>query len=192
MLSEIAKLLAVRAVDVGPRVFEDIPPNVVAGWQARAAVESPSHLRTHPEELRLALLAALLREREREITDTLVELLISTVHRVAARAEKKVTKELVAEFKRVHGKENILFRVAEASLATPDGTVRGVVFPAVTGGEQTLRDVVLEFKTRGPVYRRAVQTTLKASYTNHYRRGRAEDDLHRPLPAPARSPARDR
>jgi len=171
MLSEIAKLLAVRAVDVGPRVFEDIAPNVVAGWRARAAMESPSHLRTHPEELRLALLAALLREREREITDTLVELLISTVHRVAARAEKKVTKELVAEFKRVHGKENILFRVAEASLAAPEGTVRGVVFPAVTGGEQTLRDVVQEFKTRGPAYRRTVQTTLKASYTNHYRRG---------------------
>lgn len=171
MLGEIAKLLAVRAVGIGPEVFKDVSPSAVAGWRARAAVESPSHLRTHPEELRLAMLAALLREREREITDTLVELLISTVHRVAARAEKKATNELVAEFKRVHGKENILFRVAEASLNTPDGTVRRVVFPAVTGGEQTLRDIVNEFKTSGPLYRRTVQTTLKASYTNHYRRG---------------------
>ena len=171
MLVEIAKLLGVRAVGIGPHVFKDVSPSVVAGWRARAAVESPSHLRTHPEELRLAMLAALLREREREISDTLVELLISTVHRVAARAERKVTNELVAEFKRVHGKENILFRVAEASLNTPDGTVRRVVFPAVTGGEQTLRDLVNEFKTSGPLYRRTVQTTLKASYTNHYRRG---------------------
>ena len=69
------------------------------------------------------------------------------------------------------GKENILFRVAEASLAAPDGTVRGVVFPAVCGGEQTLRELVHEYKTSGPLYRRTVQTTLKASYTNHYRRG---------------------
>ena len=61
--------------------------------------------------------------------------------------------------------------LAEASLAAPDGTVRGVVFPAVAGGEQTLRELVHEFKTRGPLYRRTVQTTLKASYTNHYRRG---------------------
>ncbi len=171
MLGEIAKLLAVRALDIGPHVFKDVSRSVVAGWRERAAVESPSHLRSHPEELRLAMLAALLREREREITDTLVDLLISTVHRVAARAERKVTKELVAEFKRVHGKENILFRVAEASLNTPDGIVRRVVFPAVTGGEQTLRDLVNEFKTSGPLYRRTVQTTLKASYTNHYRRG---------------------
>ena len=45
------------------------------------------------------------------------------------------------------------------------------MFPAVSGGEETLRELVHEFKTQGPVYRRTVQTTLKASYTNHYRRG---------------------
>ena len=63
----------------------------------------------------VTLLAALLCCREREITDTLVELLISTVHRINARAEVRVTKELIKEFKRVTGKENILFRVAEAT-----------------------------------------------------------------------------
>ena len=41
----------------------------------------------------------------------------------------------------------------------------------MTGGEQTLRELVYEFKTKGPVYRRTVQTTLRASYTGHYRRG---------------------
>lgn len=41
--------------------------------------------------LRVKLLAALLHEREWEIADTLVELLISTVHRIGARAERKVT-----------------------------------------------------------------------------------------------------
>jgi hypothetical protein len=46
-----------------------------------------------------------------------------------------------------------------------------VVFPAVAGGEVTLRDLVREFKTTGSTYRRTVQTTLRASYTNHYRRG---------------------
>lgn len=71
---------------------------------------SPSHLRTHPLPLRVTLLAALLYEREREITDTLVELLISTVHRIGARAEKRVTEQLVNAFKKVSGKENILFQ----------------------------------------------------------------------------------
>jgi hypothetical protein len=30
---------------------------------------------------------------------------------------------------------------------------------------------VHEYKTKAPVYRRTVQTTLKASYTGHYRKG---------------------
>ena len=48
-------------------------------------MEAPSHLRGHSPETTLALLGALLYCREREITDTLVELLISTVHRINAR-----------------------------------------------------------------------------------------------------------
>ncbi|MCY0936118.1 hypothetical protein [Streptomyces sp. H34-S4] len=160
MLAEIDKLLAVRAVGLPSDLFACVAPKVVAGWRARAAVEPPSHLRTHPLPLRVTLLAALLHERE--ITDTLVELLISTVHRIGARAEKKVTEQLVNAFKKVSGKENILFKLAEASLGAPEGTVRQVVFPAVSGGEGTLRELVHEFKTRGPVYRRTVQTTLKA------------------------------
>jgi hypothetical protein len=62
-----------------------------------------------------------------------------------------------APVKKVTGKENILFSIAEAALAAPDDAVREVVFPAVTGGEQTLRELVHEFKTKGPVYRRTVQ-----------------------------------
>lgn len=180
-----------RAIGLPPDLFIDVAPKVVAGWRARAAVESPSHLRTHPVPLRVTLLAALLYEREREITDTLVELLISTVHRIGARAEKKVTEQFINAFKKVSGKENILFKLAEASLGTPEGTVRQVVFPAVSGGEATLRELVHEFKTRGPVYRRTVQTTLKGSYTNHYRRGliklldvlefRSSNHAHRPV-----------
>ena len=49
--------------------------------------------------------------------------------------------------------------------------MRAVVYPAVSGGEQTLRELVHEYKTKGPVYRTTVATTLRASYTNHYRRG---------------------
>ena len=171
MLIEITKLLAVRAVALPAELFADAAPKVVAGWRARAAVEAPSHLRTHPEPLRLTLLAALVHTREREITDTLVDLLIATVHRINARAERKITEELIREFARVTGKETILFRIAEAAVGHPDDTVRAALFPVVPGGERTLRDLVAEYKQSGPTYRRSVQTTLKASYSNHYRKG---------------------
>jgi hypothetical protein len=71
--------------------------------------------------------------------------------------------------RQVAGKETLLFRLAEAAIARPDDTVRAVVFPVA--GEKTLRDLVAEYKSSGPAYRRTVQTTLRASYTGHYRRG---------------------
>ncbi|PRX41754.1 uncharacterized protein DUF4158 [Nonomuraea fuscirosea] len=177
MLTEIRKLNAIRAIGLPTALFADVAPKVPAGWRFRAAVESPSHLRRRARnapDATVTLPAALLVEREREVTDNLVDLLIATIHRVGARAERKVTEELINAFKRVSGKENLLFTIADASLTKPDGTVREVVFPAVRGGEQTLRELVHEFKTKGPVYRRTVQTTLKASYTNHYQRGLIE------------------
>ncbi|MEV4473161.1 hypothetical protein [Nonomuraea sp. NPDC049504] len=82
-----------------------------------------------------------------------------------------MTKELINAFKRVTGKENILFKVADAALGNPDDPVRAAILPAVTGGEQPLKDLVHKFTAKGPVYRTTVQTTLRASCANHYRRG---------------------
>jgi hypothetical protein len=61
------------------------------------------------------LLAAFCHLRTRELIDTLSDLLIDMVHRVAHRAEVKVERELVADFKRVSGKNSLLFQIAEAS-----------------------------------------------------------------------------
>jgi hypothetical protein len=140
-LTEIENLEAVRAVGLPAGLFSDVTRRVLEGWRQRAMVESPSHLREHPRALRLTLLAALLWAREREITDTLVDLLISTVHRIGAKADRKVTNELIGEFERIANKETLLFKVAEASVSRPDDLVKEVVFPAV-GGEQALLDLV--------------------------------------------------
>jgi hypothetical protein len=175
MLAEVRKLQAIRAIGLPPGLFADVAPKVVSGWRTRAAVESPSHLRRRlgrSPQTTVTLLAALLWERE--VTDSLVDLLIATVHRIGARAEQRVTKELISAFQKVTGKENILFAIAEASLERPSDAVQEVVYPAVRGGEATLRELVREYKTNGPAYRRTVQTTLKASYTGHYRAGLIE------------------
>jgi len=191
LLVEMDRLSKVRAVSLPAELFHDVAPSVVSGWRSRAVVESPSHLWTHPESLRWSLLAALVHERDGEIVDSLVDLLIGTVHRIRARADKRVTKDLTMAFRRVTGKENMLFSIAQASVEAPDDPVRKVVFPAVSGGEATLHDLVTEYKRNGPTYRHTVQTTLKASYSNHYRRGlirllgvlefRSNNERHRPV-----------
>ncbi|MGH9076081.1 MAG: DUF4158 domain-containing protein [Acidimicrobiales bacterium] len=190
MMAEIAKLSAVGAVGLPPGLFADVAPKVVSGWRSRAAVESPSHLRDHPQPTRLALLSALLSEREREITDALVGLLIATVHRIDAHADKKVVEEFVRNLRRVTGKDTVLPHIAEASLESPDGTVRDVVYPAA-GGEAVLADLVAEYRSSGTEYQRSKRLVFKASYTNHYRRGlikllgalafRSNNSAHRPV-----------
>lgn len=187
---EIAKLEAIRAVGLPAAVFAGIAPRVIEGWRDRASVESPSHLRGHADAVTLTLLVALLFCRGREITDTLVELLIATVHRINARAEQRVTNEFVAELKRVSGKENILFRISEAAVGDPEGVVREVVYPAA-GGAGTLHDLLAEYKAKGSTFRQYKQRVFKASYTQHYRAGllqllevlelRSTNTVHRPV-----------
>jgi hypothetical protein len=138
MLDEIAKLEAIRGIGLPEDALAGVGGRIVSGWRARAAVQAPSHFRDFAPPTRWALLAALLVERQREITDTLVELLISTVHAINARADRRVTEEM-ASFHRVRNKNALLARVAEASLADPDGAVRQVVFPVAGGAAGELR-----------------------------------------------------
>ena len=127
--------------------------------------------------------------RGRAITDSLVDLLIETVHHIGARAERKVERELLEDLKRVSGKQNLLFELADAALANPEGIVREVVYPVVS--EQTLRDLVREWKATGPTYRTTLRTVIRNSYSGHYRQMvpqlletlsfRSNNEVHQPV-----------
>ena len=168
LLEEIAKLDLVRALGLPTGLFDGVSPKVLQTYRQRLAVEAAYELRRHAAPLRLTLLAVFGHLRERELTDTLVDLLLNTVHRIGARAERRVERELLEDLKRVAGKNGLLFQLAEASLAQPDGIVKEVVFPVVN--EQTLRDLVKEWQATGPAYRKHVQTVIRNSYRSHYRR----------------------
>jgi hypothetical protein len=119
----------------------------------RTSAEDPYELRRHPP-LQATLLAAYCHLRGYEITDNLVDLLIDTG-------------ELIEDLKRVAGKNNLLFQLAEATLTHPDGIGREVVFPVVD--EQTLCDLVKEWKATGPVYRQQLRSVIRNSYRSHFR-----------------------
>jgi hypothetical protein len=66
-----------------------------------------------------------------------VELLTGLIHRINARAERRVEKELIGGLAPVQGKKDIYSKLVNATLAKPDETVRTAVWPAVPGGEAT-------------------------------------------------------
>lgn len=168
LLAGLDRLQRIRILGLPADLFADVPEPVVAAWRARAAQEYPSDLREHPRPVRVTLLAALCWVRTGEITDALVELLIGIVHKIGTRAENRVETELLADLRRVRGKQSILFRMAEAALAHPDETVRHALFPVV--GEDTLRDLVAEGRANEATFKTRVRTVLRSSYSSHYRR----------------------
>ncbi|MER6432163.1 hypothetical protein ABT272_31260 [Streptomyces sp900105245] len=129
----------------------DCSEKLVAAWRARAIKMYPSDLRDTNENVRVTLLAVLCSSRPAEITDALVDLLVALVHKINARAERRVEKQLTAELKRVRGKESILFRLADAAIDRPEGTVWTVLYPVV--GEETLRDLVAEAKANEKAFK---------------------------------------
>jgi hypothetical protein len=166
-LSEIAKLRSLRAIGLPSDPFRGYPPRLVERLRRRIAAESPSHIREHPQAIRMTLLAALVFQRTQEVTDALVTLLIQIVHRIGKRAERRVETAYLNDLKRVAGKTRILYRIADAALEHPDDPVREVVFPVAN--EQTLRDLVAEYKAQGGAYRQQVQEVMRSSYRHHYR-----------------------
>ena len=189
MQDELVKLDLIRRIDLPADLFDRALPRDLERCRRRVSVEAPRELRRHPDAARITWLAAFVYLRARSLTDDLVDLLIETIHRIGARAERKVERELLDDLKRITGKQNLLFELADATLAQPDGVVRDVVFPVV--GEQTLRDLVKEWKATGPAYGVTLRTVIRNSYQGHYRRMvpkllaalefRSNNDRHRPV-----------
>lgn len=166
--AELARLELVRRIGLPADLFDQVLPQELERYRRRVAVEAPHELRRHPEAARPTWLAAFVHLRGRQLTDDLVDLLTETIHRIGARAERRVDRVLLDDLKRVSGKQGLLFDLAGAALDHPDGIVREVVFPVV--GEQTLRDLVQEAKATGPAYRITLRTVIRNSYKGHYRR----------------------
>jgi TnpA family transposase len=190
LLAETAKLKRLRTLELPADLLADVAPKTRLAYRQRVQVEEPHELRRHPAPLRTTLLAAWATLRSGELTDNLVDVIVQTIERIATAAGHRVERELLADFRRVTGKAGLLFRVAEAAVEHPDGTVREVVFPVV-GGEHVLHELVKEYKATGPGYRRKLHQAMRRSYQAHYRRllppllatleFRSNNETHRPL-----------
>ena len=188
-LREARKLLAIRALALPENLFSNVPLKILRKYRLRAASEDIWELRHHPDPVRYTLLTAFFVFRGMEITDNLIELLIQTIHRVSARAERKVGKEILNDLLKVNNKNGILFNLAESAVNNPDGIIKDVIFPIVN--EQTLRDLIKEFNYTGPAYRKKIHSVLRASYGSHYRRVttemlnvlefRSNNEVHQPV-----------
>jgi len=145
-----------------------VHPDIVERYRLRVGTEDAWDIRRHPEETRDALLCCYLVPRASELTDALGDLLISLTHKISARAESRVIKELVTEFRKVEGKPALLFRMALAADGAPDGRIRAVIFPVVS--QKTIKDLANEHRAKNPTFSYRVHHKVRRSFSHHYRR----------------------
>ena len=148
---EIAKLHTRRALGVPAAACAPVPWKVLQTLRRRAQNERAGEMRAHPAPIRYALMACFIHVRTMDVTDDVVRMLLEIIRRMDTQTEKHLQKELLRDIKRVAGKVQLLYRVAEAVIEEPDGTIRAVLFPQVK--EETFRDLAAEAKASGPQYR---------------------------------------
>ncbi len=168
LFEEAEKLKLIRQLDLPLGLFANTSAKVVTQYRKRAATERQVELRRHPASGRYTLLSAFYWQRGQEITDNLVDILLQVIHKLGSKAEQRVTQQLTREFKRVEGKTQLLYRIARAALAAPDGSVREVIYPVAA--PETLQSLVQELESNGTTYRQRVHKVLRRSYLYYYRR----------------------
>ena len=166
-----ARLTLLQGIDLPTDLFADMPLPFLQQYQRQVAVESISHLQRRegkdPQKAQLyTMLAIFCWVRQRKITDYLAELFIRILNDIRLRAKSRVEKRLIADYIKVGGKQQLLFRLAQAMLDHPAGIIADVLYPIV--GEERLEALVEEAKQQGP-YQQSVQTHISSSYTHHYR-----------------------
>ncbi len=165
------RLKLLQEIGLPSDLFAGIPFRFLRQYQQQTAVESISHLQRREKEQEgkpqtYTMLAAFAWVRQREITDQLVDLFIRVLKDIRLRAEYREERQLLADFIRVGGKQQLLFRLVDAMWEHPDGIIREVLYPIV--GQERLHSLVHEAKNNGN-YRHSVQTRISGSYTHHYR-----------------------
>ena len=167
VLHEIDKVRVLTQLALPADLFEQVSPKVVTLYRQRAATDTLYELRRHPDATRYTLLAAFCQQRTGEVTDSLVDLLLLVIRRIGAKAEKHIKKQYLDEIQTVEGKQRLLRRVAEASLAGPEKTIRAGIFPVMSEGK--CKAILKEYQAKGE-YQEQVYQRMHASYSHHYRR----------------------
>lgn len=129
---------------------------------------NPSDLKQMFDNRRCAHLFMYCHIRKEEIIDKTIDMFNRIIRNVIHKSEKRVVRKLVNDVKKVYSKDTILFHIAEVCLDQPDGTIRDKIFPLI--GQDKLRNIIDEYRKKGPKYQRLLHQQIRSSYASYYRR----------------------
>lgn len=165
---ELSKLKTIEELALPTALFKGLNERVVDRYRQRVETESLTEIRRHPDPIRYLLLSAFCSQRSQEIVDSIIELFILLVHRLESRSRKRVSSEIVATAQETQAHDQLLYQIAVAALAQPEGTVQDVIYPVAN--ETQLENVVEHLGEGGKSFRERLHAKMRRSYTRYYRR----------------------
>ena len=141
---EVKKLLAIQHLQIPKYLFNQMPPKLVMKYRLRAATETVTELRAHPDPIRYTLLAILFWHRLAEIIDYLADFLIEITHKFGNKAKNTTRKETIEELERVKGKNKHIVNLLKAIVDHPEGVIQDTLFPIVSS--YMIQEIIKDMK----------------------------------------------
>lgn len=165
---EIDKLKRLRMLDL-PGMLSLVPRKLKQKYYTRICAELPSEIEDLRPHTHYATMAIFCHFRCELITDNLVTTLIQLIHRIRTSAKISVNKNILSDVKCVNGKFDILYILADTSLAKPHGVIHDTIYPKVS--KETLSDLAKELiSNKNTWYQSEVQKKMHSSYSHAHRR----------------------
>lgn len=134
----------------------------------RVMAASPSNILEYVSETRYSLMASFCYIRSQILTDNLAALFVKLIHQMKTSAETHVNKIIVSDVKRVNGKFDILYLLADTALEHPNGIIQDKIYPKVS--KETLQDLVKDLQHKGRWYQKQVNTKMRSLYSRSHRK----------------------
>ncbi|KTC69026.1 Tn3 transposase DDE domain protein [Legionella birminghamensis] len=148
--------------------IQAIPRKRIVHYSEAFTRLNPSDLKQMTDNKRCAHSFMYCHTRKEELIDKTIDMFNRIIRNVIHKSEKRVVKKLINDVKKVYGKDTILFNIAEICLEQPDGTIRDKIFPII--GQDKLKNIIDEYKKKGPKYQSLLHQQIRSSYASHYRR----------------------
>ena len=130
---------------------------------------SPSNVLEFVPDARAASMACFVYIRSQLLTDDVADLFIKLIHNMKSSAEVHVNKKIITDVKKVNGKFDILYLIAEAALENPKGVIEDEIYPIVN--QETLKKLVIELKNKGNQwYQNQVNLKVHSLYSHAHRK----------------------
>jgi TnpA family transposase len=166
---EIKKLSFIRSIPIPSSLFDNTPRKLLKKYYQRIMAASPSNVLEFVPDARAASMACFVYIRSQLLTDDVADLFIKLIHNMKSSAEVHVNKKIITDVKKVNGKFDILYLIAEAALENPKGVIEDEIYPVVN--QETLKKLVIELKNKGNRwYQNQVNLKVNSLYSHAHRK----------------------